>query len=344
MAALYQNVWAHGNYIYHTTDSGIDVYNDDASVLDYHISLPNAATAVWANDSYIYMGTLSSGVYRSTISGVASSYLTVPDITSNDTIYLHGAGNYLCVTTVSGVDRYNLTTGSGIYTTDTGIHKCYQTTSGTLYYLENNLFFDLDESSNGIDGELRDWQYYNYMTFSPTTASSTQVRVVFQYDFSYDYVTGAGDDIRFLDSPGNNLNYYIKSWYPNAVMLVDTVESGISNFYMLYGNSTATAQTAFLPDTWSAETNTTQDYSLWDLIKPKLHVVYTPNSNWTDADYIYDEFYGNPLLLHDIHITEETSSYNNDNTIFLATDRGAYVIEERQGDEENSNQKRYYID
>jgi hypothetical protein len=311
--------------------------------LDYHIALPDAPTAVWANDSYIYMSTLASGVYRSTISGAASSYLTEPDIVSNDTVYLHGNDDYLCVTSVLGVDRYNLATSSGIHTFDTGIHKCYQTTSGTLYYLENNLFFGLDESSSGIDGDLRRWQYYTYMSFLPTTVSATQVRVNIQYDFPYDRVAEEGNDIRFLDSSGRNLTYYISDWYPYGAITVDIDRPDIDYFYMLYGNNNATTQTTFLHPLWNKETYTGNDNVLWDLIHPKLHTVYTPNTDWVTPDYTYEEFYGDPLLLNDIHVTEETSSYNDDNTIFMATDRGAYVIEERQGDEENSDVKRYYV-
>ena len=338
----YQNVWVVDDYIYHTRSSGIDVYNSDASELDYHIPLPSAATAVWANDSYIYMGTQISGVYRATISGSASPYLTAPDITANETIYLHGAGDYLCVTSNAGVDRYNLATSSGIYSLETDIYKCHQTMSGTLYYLENSPFFGIDRTPNGLD-DIHDWKYYTYMSFLPTTVSDTQVNVVFQYTFPYDRVEGVGDDIRFIDSTGRNMDYYILDWYPSGNIIVDVDRPGIDHFYMLYGNSTATAQSSFLYALWTNETYTGQDYVLWDLVKPKLHAVYNPNSNWTAADYIYEEFYSDPTTLNDIHITEETSSYNNDNTIFLATDRGAHIIEERQGDEENSNQKRYYI-
>jgi len=338
----YQNVWVVDDYIYHTRSSGIDVYNNDASELDYHISLPNAATAVWANDNYIYMGTSTSGVYRATISGTASPYLTAPDIMANDTIYLHGAEDYLCITTVSGVDRYNFATSSGIYSPEPDIYKCHQTMSGTLYYLENSPFFGIDRVHNGLD-DIHNWKYYTYMSFLPTTVSDTQVNVVFQYTFPYDRVGGAGDDIRFIDSTGRNMYYYILDWYPSGNIIVDVDRPGIDHFYMLYGNSTATAQSSFLYALWTNETYTGQDYVLWDLVKPKLHAVYNPNSNWTDADYVYEEFYGAPLILNDIHITEETSSYNNDNTIFLATDRGAHIIEERQDDEENTNQKRYYI-
>jgi len=214
--------------------------------------------------------------------------------------------------------------------------------SGTLYYLENSPFFGIDRTPNGLD-DIHDWKYYTYMSFLPTTVSDTQVNVVFQYTFPYDRVGGVGDDIRFIDSTGRNMDYYILDWYPSGNIIVDVDRPGIDHFYMLYGNSTATAQSSFLYALWTNETYTGQDYVLWDLVKPKLHAVYNPNSNWTAADYIYEEFYSDPTTLNDIHITEETSSYNNDNTIFLATDRGAHIIEERQGDEENSNQKRYYI-
>jgi hypothetical protein len=97
-------------------------------------------------------------------------------------------------------------------------------------------------------------------------------------------------------------------------------------------------------ETWPENiTLTTTEQLFWELIHPKLHAVYTPDSNWPSADHVYEEFYGDPLLLNDIHVTEGTSSHNNNNVILLATNRGAHIIEERQGDEENANQKRYYI-
>ncbi len=528
MTILYRNIWAVSDYIYHTTDSGVDVYNSDASVLNYRIDLPEAATSVWANNDYVYMGTLTSGVYRSTISGTASPYIMDSYVTSNNIIYLHGAGDYLCLTSSSGVDRYDLSTASGttisgasrIYTYQNNTRKCYQTVSGTLYYAENHPFYDVDESQEGINGRLRDWKYYQLLSFTPTLTTDAQVNVVFQPDFSYQNVFGPGDDIRFVNSVGDNLSYSIKEWYPHAVLVVKVPTVGTTSFYMLYGNESApvgasedgfylsdeftgttlntdkwqantgsngiisvqngyvrlyaanyapceiitkdqipysmliearirrnggtqfpdlrgrfgyTATTAgftargyvylgiddevhtltpfgasgvvgdrLLSDGWGIwqfihsdgyqrslydgelledtsvidpgasnhlifhlanfathpdlnvdwvhvetwpkiYTYTSTDTLLWDLIHPKLHAIYTPNSNWLNSDYTYEEFYDSPLLLRDIHVTEETSSYNNDNTIFLATDRGAYVIEERQGDEENSTQKRYYI-
>jgi hypothetical protein len=526
---LYQNVWAVGDRIYHTTPSGINVYNDAASILIDYIELPSTPTAVWANSNYIYMSTSTSGVYRSTISGIAYPYIQEPYITSNNTIYLHGADDFLCLTTLAGVDRYDLSTASGttisgatrIFTYDQNIHKCFQTTSGTIYYIENNKFYGVDESISGLGDSLRNWKYYQNLSFTATTREDENVRVLFDFNFPYQNTALGGADIRFIDNDGNNLPYLIEEWYPSGSILVKVPNIGTDNFYMLYGNLSATAQSStdayyFYDDfsdlnnwsvykghannyavitngyldmydynnsgvgvvintkmpysllmksmirrsggtttqfdgfygystvrtkdrpnaghvvidaiqsgdenlhylnaidasiqgtkalstawtQWSAmwapgyqmsiyddellertsnnatfgtenyfmfhidnsdsnpnlnvdwisfETwpenavSTGQEYLLWELIKPKLHVVYSPTSSWALADYTYDEFYGQPLLLNDIHVTEETSSYNNNNTIFLATDRGAHVIEERQGDEENANIKRYYI-
>jgi len=487
-------------------------------------------TSVWANDDNVYIGTTIAGVYSvpvSTISGASTvtgtAYKKEPNITSNNTVYLHGADDYLCVSTEAGVDRYNLTTASGIYTNKENIHKCFQTTSGTVYYIENTTFLGADDSPTVLGDYLRNWKYYQHLVFIPTTQDNAHVRVVFQLDFPYGHTKeGSGDDIRFIDDTGNNLDYYVEEWYPNAIIIVNVAVAGTSELYMLYGNSNVTSQssvsayyfyddftdlsnwsvykgstynyavitdgyldmydynnsstavvtnvempysmyikarirrnggtstsqmdalfgyrtspskerpnagyseidviqsgdeklhylhavdtaiqgTVSLSPSWSVweatwspgyqksiygdevlertSTNATFDTSnyfmfhidnssnnpnlnvdwisfeswpltttyttteelLWPLLKPRLHVVYAPTENWAAADYVYEEFYGDPFLLNDIHITEGTSSYNNDNTIFLATDRGAHVIDEHQGDEENADTKRYYI-
>jgi len=504
-----------------TVASGITTISHETSTVP---------TSVWANMDDIYISTLEAGVLTvpTSISGnaVAAPYKQTPYITSNNTTYLHGAGDYLCVTTQAGVDRYNLDTDDRIFTYQTNAHKCFQTTSGTLYYAENNIFLGLDEDPLDLGGAIREWEYYQILRFVPTIEDNYQIIVIFQLDFPYQNVKAAGEDIRFLDRHGNNLKYYIEDWYPSARILVKIPVAGTDHVYMLYGNSAAAAQTsvdayyfhddfttldtsvwatykghgnnyvssngsyitmydynnsgtamvtkAKVPysmlietrmrrsgpttitqfdgvhgyssvhtknrpnrgyviidpttgsderlhylhayDTsiqgtasfsttwyvWSAvwskgyqmseyrdevleRTSTNAIYDadgqyfmyhidnsssnpnlnldwmrmqsypynitytndqllLWDLIHPRLNAVYRPTSNWITPDHIYEEFFGIPLIIRDLYITEGTSSYNNNNTIFLATDRGAHVIEERQGDEENANLKRYYID
>ena len=507
-----------------TDNTSVGTTSGTVDTVSYPISA--APTSVWANETDVYIATLGGGVLTTEVpvSGtvVAGTYKREPYISSNNTIYIHGAGDYLAVSTLAGVDRYDLRNNSRIYTYDENIHKCYQTTSGTLYYLENNGFFGADESAEGLGDTIRSWKYYQHLEFDETTQDDSQVRVVFDFNFPYNHTKNAGDDLRFVDPFGQNLAYYVETWHPNATVLVKVPIAGTDSMYMFYGisfalpqsnpddvylfyddfttlntdvwrvnlgdaNSSVTSNGSYLtihdydnfgteiitknkfpygylrarvrrnggttfnqfdglmgyssstsspvwrgysylglttgtfetphrlvpywaspiqgllyvssgwqtwefvcvegfqksvylgetlsaagtgvssenylvfhqnntryePDlqidwvsleTWpTISVTTTEEKNLWDLIHPKLHAVYTPNSNWPEADHIYEEFYGRPLLLNDIHVTEDTSSYNNDNTILLATDRGAHVIEERQGDEENADIKRYYI-
>ena len=525
--SLYKNIWMQGDYIYHTTASGVDVYDDDASSVIDHIEVPSPSTSVWADDSFVYIGTTAHGIYRAVVSGVAVPFAAIPNATGNRNTYIHGSGDFLCSTTSGGVDRYDLTLvppAGRISSPHLNTNKCYQTTSGTLYYIENNSLADVDE--NDLGGRLRDWSYYQIINFTTTTTDDAQVRVVLDFDFPYHHTQSGGHDIRFIDNEGNNLSYYIESWYPEGRITVKVASAGSSSMYMLYGNRHASAQsdgdaayyfhddfstldssvwstykghsnnyassngsyvtlydynnsgTAIVTNekmpynmliearmrrsgptdtnqfdgvhgysnvhtknrpnrgyiilcpiqaadeklhylhaydtaiqgsasfsttwyTWSAiwskgyqmsnyrdetlelssvstiydepgqyfmfhidnsSTNpnlnvdwvrfsswpenityTNVELQLWELIKPRLHVVYPRIVDWVTPDHTYDEFYGDPLYLNDIHITEGTSSHG-DNTIFLASDRGAHVIDEKQGDEENADTKRYYIE
>ena len=173
--------------------------------------------SVWADDDYLYVGTTNSGIYRTTASGALSSPLTQykydSDITSNEVIYLHGGGEFLCVTTLAGVDHYNVVSGTRIHTLSSGTGKCQQTSTGEFYYFK--------------DGSL----------------------------------------------------------------------------YAMY--------------------NTTVD--------------------WTEPDYTYNDQLPYVTRINDIYVTEGTSTYGSDNVIFLATDYGVHVIEERKTDEINSRLKRFYL-
>jgi len=332
MPAYYQNVWSHDDYIYHTTNSGIDVYSSDTSSLLYIVSIAQPA-AVWVNDNYIYIGTVSSGVYRAAISGTASPYKQEPYLTSNETIYLHGNGNYLCVSTVSGVDRINTQTDNRVYTEDDYIHKCFQTVSGTLYYIENTRFYGVDTVDLG--GNIRDWEYYQMITCSATPIDDAQAYLSIPDSFPFQHCNPYGSDIRFISNTNDVLDYSIVSWYPSAAIAVEIPGSGTTDFYMLYGNRSASAQGGSYTPGVQTIASTAIEQDLWGIIKPKLHVVYNPVTSWSGADYTYDEFYAEPGLINDIHVTS--------GTVFLGTDRGAHVIEELQGNEDNARKKYFFI-
>lgn len=219
------NVWTNDPFIYKATVSGIKVYDfETGSLLNFieHIY----TSSVWANDEYMYLATSVSGIYRCEVPTVTGTttlapYKQYPEITSNCVYCIHGNGDYLCATTISGVNHYDLTTGSSIYTTLSDTGKCFQTARGEFYYSYN---------PPGADKEL--------------------------------------------------------------------------------------------------------------------HVVYDNISNWDTetVGYIYTmETCTVSSTINDLHITEGTSRYNEGNVLFIATSDGVTVIEEKLGDEEDSNFKYYTI-
>lgn len=159
------NIWTEEQYIYKATSSGVNVYDLATEALVSVACWNEGINSVWANTDYVFMATTNSGILWlsvSTISGSSdvtdqlSTYKNYPDITNEHVNYLHGAGNYLCVTTIGGVDHINLTTNSGIYTTVSGAQKCYQTENGRFYYC-------FDDSLNIVYDNTQNWTNPGYV-------------------------------------------------------------------------------------------------------------------------------------------------------------------------------------
>lgn len=139
MTAINRNIWSLDPYVYKATASGLEVYDLASESLLTFTFFAGGINSVWANSQHIYVATTNSGIYRSTASGTPSFsvYKEVPNITHNTVNYLHGAGDYLCATTESGVDRYTLSSASRETTTVSGPYKCFQTSVGDYYYVVN---------------------------------------------------------------------------------------------------------------------------------------------------------------------------------------------------------------
>lgn len=135
------NIWTTNNYIFESTISGANVYSTSA-VLSGTVSSEFPVSSVWADDDYLYLGTTVSGIIRTPISSISggvfnnlSYYKAEPEITDDETVYIHGAGNYLLVTTAAGIDQFDLNTNNRLYnTTLSGATKCFQTTTSGFYY------------------------------------------------------------------------------------------------------------------------------------------------------------------------------------------------------------------
>lgn len=154
-----RNIWTEEPYIYKATSSGINIYDLGTEALVSMAYWDGGINSVWADTDYVFMATTNSGILWFSVSTISGSpdvtdqlavYKNYPDITNEHVNYLHGAGSYLCATTISGVDNINLTTSSGIYTTVSGAQKCYQTESGRFYY-------DIGNSLNVVYDNTQDW-------------------------------------------------------------------------------------------------------------------------------------------------------------------------------------------
>ena len=355
MSYDYNSIWSSANYIFLPTSSGVTVYNSDASSIVSEILMPSeigTANSVWSDNDYLYIATTASGIYKSDLTTIESapqitSYLNYPTITNNNVRYIHGNNNQLCIVTISGVDYINITTGSGIYTFCDDSYKCFQTVSGTFYYTKN--YKTINEVDLG--GPLADWLYYRDITLNNTT-SGTNDRILLEIEgFSYEHIQSNGDDLRFITSGGVVLDYFIDTYtqdqYFKVVINVPII--GINSLYMLHGNSTVSSGTTQIDWGYPIITSSAGIEKSWpDEITGKLYIVYDNTVNWQEDSIGYgydikDMLDGQIYYLNDVFVTENTSEYNNDNVIFLATNHGAVVIEERKGDEVNSRIKKYYL-
>jgi hypothetical protein len=212
-------------------------------------------SSVWADEYTIYAGTTYSGVYvcsTATISGSPSlsPYKVYPDILNNQVQYLHGKGDYLCVATLSGVDRYNTDTSTRDFVELSGVTKCFQTLDGSYYYISNP-----DSVVSNLDDSVLTWSYVMPITLEyPAPHDDYNYLVELPRKEPYDIVSKSkpnGDDIRILTSTGALIPYYIELWdnIGNPQLWLK-LPKDTSELYVLYGSYSApaysSAEEAFL--------------------------------------------------------------------------------------------------
>jgi hypothetical protein len=239
----FSNIWTTNNYIFQPTLSGVNVYNSTASVILSDIYCGGGVSSVWADTTYLYIGTMASGIYRCTLSGIESDpqavlYTAYPNITNNVVKSLAGAGNYLCAVTASGVDHIHLDTSNRYYASVEGGHKCYQTSNGEFYYIKQTKYFD----DSNLNDKINNWDYFRTITFSEPIPDWDYVVEITLEGIESEYyrkINVNGDDLRFIDPYGNLLDYFIDYWEDTANVLIKIKEKNTEVIYMLYGNQNA---------------------------------------------------------------------------------------------------------
>jgi hypothetical protein len=233
------NIWTTDTYIYRATTSGLAIHDYSTEALITFVPMP--ASSVWADNQYIYVGTTTSGVLRSVTSGTISftTYKEYPNITSNTVNYIHGAGNYICIATESGIDRYNISTDDRATNFAAGPKKCFQTTAGDYYYVVNQ-----EDPVYGLEDNVFNWKYAKEITLShPVPEDDYQLKVEVPTSFPYEVYTYAmnnGEDVRFLDDNLNVVPHYRETWdYVSNPVFWVKLSADVEKIYLLYGNSFA---------------------------------------------------------------------------------------------------------
>jgi hypothetical protein len=146
VSALYQlspDV-AGGNYLYAATDIGLIVIDIDTEA-EYARAVNNTTTSVWNDEDNIYIGTTVSGIYylekdyiTSLSGGNLTDYLSIwkqtPFLSSNYIKYLHGSGDYLCVSTAAGFDFIWISLDDIESAMVTMSWKCFVCSDGKTYF------------------------------------------------------------------------------------------------------------------------------------------------------------------------------------------------------------------
>jgi hypothetical protein len=342
------NIWSIDGRTYKSTTSGIEVYDISTESLLNFLPYATGINSVWADDTYLYGATNVSGVVRydiATVTGTSAPipYKALPNLTSNCVNYLHGAQNYLCVATNSGIDRFNLVSDDRDYSFVGEVSKCFQTTAGDYYYTQNEEF-----KVSGLDDFFFNWQYVREISLSGTTSGTHNKRFSIPVTSPDDIYLGSYNavDVRLMQSDGVIIPHYVEIWnYLDEPKIWGRLSSGIDRLYLLYGNRGVSSSGTYfdlVEDTPYIDYTVGRGQDLDDVfVNTKLCASYATGSGY---DYIAK---GGGVIesnyINDIYVSENTSTTGSGNVIFIGTSYGAYVIEENRGNESECNKKTYLV-
>ena len=162
------NIWTDEKYVYTTTISGSDIVEIESELTGAYIEHTGGFTTVWANNSYVFFGTLNDGIVYLAKDDIHINIITpidltsyvklfvhTPFITSNNVEHIHGQDDRLICCTASGVDVYKLEpNGYRSSTTVSGAYKCFMPPGRAAYYLTSS---GTDYFINKINTTLLDW-------------------------------------------------------------------------------------------------------------------------------------------------------------------------------------------
>ena len=262
------NIFTVPPYVYKATTSGLSVYDLNSEALLGFEYITGGISSVWADTQYVYSGTTTSGLYRSSVSlpTLSTPYKQYPNISSNSVNYIHGNGGYVCAITNVGADRFNAQDNSRVHIACNNLNKCFQASAGDFYFTENAM-----QLTSDIDISLLDWAYYKIVQLSRTT-SIDGYAFTFEIDFTdasalHSVLYNNGNDIRIMSATGKILPHYVEYSSGMYYRIVVKLPVLSSMFYVLYGNKNA-ADTSNFENIFMFYDNfsgTSLDTTKWDV-------------------------------------------------------------------------------
>lgn len=177
-------LWTDTNSAYLATTSGLSIIDLAEEGLYAYTTKSGGFTAVWGNDSTIYLGA-SSGIYyleKACITGTVAAPLDIAfcllEYSPSPAVkYIHGNNNLISVITEAGISITKL--GDQGYTssaTISGTTKCF-VTPDKLYYITSGTSWAV----NRLDTLVCDWTEptYKYITGSGIIPAGVTINDIF---------------------------------------------------------------------------------------------------------------------------------------------------------------------
>ena len=175
-------LWTDLDSIYLATDTRLNILDISTELLYAYMTAPlGGFTAVWANDTEVYLGTISGTKYisKTCISGTTDNHVNITtclmDYNSSAPVrYIHGNNNLISIITDTNISITKL--GAQGYTSTalgTNFLKCF-VTPNKLYYTTSGII-------NRLDSLVCDWTEpsYKYITGSGILAPSLAINDIF---------------------------------------------------------------------------------------------------------------------------------------------------------------------
>jgi hypothetical protein len=160
-----RQIWTDSDYVYAATSSGLGIIDIDTEQTQSFATNPNGYNTVWADDDYVFVGTVDNGVEvlsksdigPAEISSFMTTYAQVPDLGSNDVVYIHGNSTKLICCTTAGVNIIRRDSHYITGATISGAKKCFVTPDYSYYY------YTVEDTDNStwylyrLDGNTGNW-------------------------------------------------------------------------------------------------------------------------------------------------------------------------------------------